>query len=114
MGKIDDCEMVMLIFFSALGIVCLCVMGWLFYCSMTTPRPRFINPPRPPKKGETKKPEAYSFLQLCSYKQLKVLEELFPPDQKMPTDVGDLGDFLVAVIRQLDNVECHIRNFNAE
>ncbi|MCP9765117.1 hypothetical protein [Lacihabitans soyangensis] len=77
--------------------------------------PKFKNPPLPPPmRKEPEKKEAYSFLQVCSYKQLKVLSELFPPEQKMPKDTGDLGVFLVAVLRQLDLVEGHIRDYKNE
>ena len=65
----------------------------------------YENPP--PKKLK----EPYSFLNVCSYKQLKILFELFPPEEPiMLEDVGDLFDFKRAVKRQLHIVEMHIKN----
>lgn len=115
MGKIDDGEFLVLVFFLVLGVGSFGVMGWLMYCGVTTPRPRFICPPPPPKKKEAEKPGAYSFLQLCSYKQLKVLEELFPPQKPIPfKNVGDLYVFKDALNRQIQMVQQHIKDFKNE
>ena len=103
MEKWNAFEWVVVLFFSALGVICTYVMAYLFYASMSTPSLRFRNPPPPPPKR--KETEPYSFLNVCSYNQLKVLADLFPPQKPiMLEDVGDLFVFKKAVDRQIQIV----------
>ena len=116
MEKLDSYELAWLMFFSVLAIVALCVMGGLFYASMTTPRVRFgsFTPP-PPPPAKRKETEPYSFLNVCSYNQLRVLADLFPPQKPiMLEDVGDLFVFKKAVDRQIQIVRQHIKDFKNE